>query len=168
MSVDGELTIKGVTNPVTVAISTGGLSPRAAARIRDALAGWMSLNETQVQRDVAAGRSPSSTGAEEDREADADRRRGKALPGWVHLVGGGPGHPDLLTVRGHDVLTSADIVFYDRLISDAILDVIPKETEKVYVGKEVGCATRANGCSIRSSIPSGFSPAAVPLGSKPR
>jgi uroporphyrin-III C-methyltransferase len=36
------------------------------------------------------------------------------------------------------------VVYYDRLVSDEVLDVIPPRAEKVYVGKEVGCAHRAN------------------------
>ncbi len=128
-------------NPLKVAISTGGLSPRAAARIRDALATWMSMNGAFVRSEVAAGRASRSEVS--GRPRDASPRR-SALPGWVHLVGGGPGNPDLLTVRAHDLLTTADVVFYDRLISDPVLAVIPERTEKIYVGKEIGCATRAN------------------------
>ncbi len=138
-------------NPVKVAVSTGGLSPGAAVKIRDALAGWMSLNAELVQSEVAAGRSSKSPHAGHERGERGEgggRPHSKALPGWVHLVGGGPGNPELLTVRGHDLLTSADVVFYDRLISDAILGVIPKTTEKIYVGKEVGRANRANICRL--------------------
>ena len=62
----------------------------------------------------------------------------------VYLVGGGPGDPGLLTVRARTLLERADVVFYDRLISREILATIPETVEKVYVGKEIGCARRAN------------------------
>jgi uroporphyrin-III C-methyltransferase/precorrin-2 dehydrogenase/sirohydrochlorin ferrochelatase len=64
--------------------------------------------------------------------------------GRVALVGAGPGDPGLLTIRARDLLAGADIVYYDRLVSDAIVSTIPPPVELVYVGKEVGCATRAN------------------------
>jgi uroporphyrin-III C-methyltransferase/precorrin-2 dehydrogenase/sirohydrochlorin ferrochelatase len=67
-----------------------------------------------------------------------------ARPGTVYLVGAGPGDPGLITVRGRALLDSADVVFYDRLVGDEVLATIPASCEKVYVGKEVGCAHRAN------------------------
>lgn len=59
--------------------------------------------------------------------------------GRVALVGAGPGDPGLLTVRGRDLLRSADVVIYDALISDSLLDIAPATTRRVYVGKRAGC-----------------------------
>lgn len=56
----------------------------------------------------------------------------------VYLVGAGPGDPGLLTVRGSAVLASADVVVYDRLTAEELLDLAPAEAERVYVGKEPG------------------------------
>lgn len=56
----------------------------------------------------------------------------------VYLVGTGPGDPDLLTVKAHRLLQTADVVIYDRLVSDAILDQIPSGVSKIYVGKKTG------------------------------
>lgn len=51
------------------------------------------------------------------------------------LVGAGPGDPDLITVKGMKALQSADVVLYDALANEALLDYAPTETLKVFVGK---------------------------------
>ncbi|HUT58829.1 MAG TPA: uroporphyrinogen-III C-methyltransferase [Phycisphaerae bacterium] len=56
----------------------------------------------------------------------------------VYLVGAGPGDPGLLTLRGRDVLGRADVVVYDALIAEPLLDLAPGGAERVYVGKRSG------------------------------
>ncbi|MDV7341280.1 uroporphyrinogen-III C-methyltransferase [Terasakiella sp. A23] len=56
----------------------------------------------------------------------------------VFLVGSGPGDPDLLTVKAHRLIREAEVVVIDRLVSDQILDIIPPNTSRVYVGKKPG------------------------------
>jgi uroporphyrin-III C-methyltransferase len=56
--------------------------------------------------------------------------------GRVVLVGAGPGDPELITVKGARALAEADVVVYDRLAAPALLDLVPPEAERVYVGKE--------------------------------
>ncbi len=58
----------------------------------------------------------------------------------VFLVGAGPGDPELLTVKATRLLSCADVILYDRLVSPAILALARPGAELVYVGKEDGCA----------------------------
>jgi uroporphyrinogen III methyltransferase/synthase len=59
----------------------------------------------------------------------------------VYLVGAGPGDPGLLTVRGDEVLRSADVVIFDRLSVASLLDLAPPEAERINVGKAPGNPT---------------------------
>ena len=60
----------------------------------------------------------------------------KQLAGTVYLIGAGPGDPELITVKGKEILKKADCVIYDRLISQQLLDETKDGCEHIYVGKE--------------------------------
>jgi len=59
-------------------------------------------------------------------------------PGTTWLVGAGPGDPELLTMKAVRLIERADIVFYDALVGDGVLALIPTGTETVSVGKRSG------------------------------
>ena len=60
------------------------------------------------------------------------------MAGKVWLVGAGPSDPGLMTVKGKEVLKQAEVVVYDALIGMGILTMIPKDAERIYVGKRSG------------------------------
>jgi uroporphyrinogen III methyltransferase/synthase len=64
-----------------------------------------------------------------------------ARPGTIYLVGAGPGDPGLITVRGQELLASADVIYYDRLIPSSALESARPDAELVYVGKRPGLVT---------------------------
>lgn len=95
---------------MTVAV-TGGDDPRRAVALRDA-----------ISRALDLGALPS-------------RRVRSAATGSVALVGGGPGDPELITVRGRRLLASADVVVVDRLAPRALLAELPADVEVIDCGK---------------------------------
>jgi uroporphyrin-III C-methyltransferase len=58
--------------------------------------------------------------------------------GKVYLVGAGPGHPDLLTIRAAELLKTAEVIVYDRLIQDEVLALAKPTAEKIFMGKPLG------------------------------
>lgn len=61
-----------------------------------------------------------------------------AAAGHICLVGAGPGARDLLTLRAVERLQEADVIFYDRLVDEEVLDLARRDAERVFVGKHVG------------------------------
>ena len=107
-----------------LALSSEGEDPALVAAISRQLESWLEER-----------RAPGTGGLESDR----DEKPSGGGAGKVYLVGAGPGDPGLLTVKAAMLLESTDLVCYDRLVSEQVLELIPEGIEKIYVGKEVGC-----------------------------
>ncbi|MDH3473925.1 MAG: SAM-dependent methyltransferase, partial [Rhodospirillales bacterium] len=65
----------------------------------------------------------------------------QATAALVSLVGAGPGDPELISVKALKRLQNAEVVVYDRLISQEILDLVPPGAARIYVGKANGLHT---------------------------
>ncbi len=103
--------------PVTVAVTAGG-DPRRAMAVRDAIHDLLAASPLSP---------PTRTG---NPAGQPDRARG-----GVALVGGGPGDPELITVKGRRLLAEADVVIVDRLAPGLLLDELRPEVELIDASK---------------------------------
>jgi uroporphyrin-III C-methyltransferase/precorrin-2 dehydrogenase/sirohydrochlorin ferrochelatase len=110
---------------VTVAVTAGG-HPRRAMAVRDAVDALLSARASLVE-----------TESVEDSEVVPGSAvgPGEARRGTVALVGGGPGDPELITVKGRRLLAAADVVVVDRLAPGLLLDELRPEVELVDASK---------------------------------
>ncbi len=93
---------------------------------------WEKVLNGTVAEHVYAGRN-------EQAERELERQLEStdfAHSGEVYLVGAGPGDPDLLTFKALRLMQQADVVLYDRLVSEPILDLVRRDAERIYVGKQ--------------------------------
>ena len=149
-------------SPLLLAISSAGAAPVLARRLREqletqlpnslgALAGFMGAARQRLKAALPVARRRAlwerfldSAGPEAVHRGDtaAAEQALRALEsdspvstGEVYLVGAGPGDPDLLTFRALRLMQQADVVLYDRLVAPAILDLVRRDAERVFVGK---------------------------------
>ncbi|KAJ4711674.1 uroporphyrinogen-III C-methyltransferase [Melia azedarach] len=79
---------------------------------------------------------------EKREEKCGEGKGGKCGPGNVYLVGMGPGDPELLTLKAMRVIQEADLLLYDRLVSNDVLDLVGLNARLLYVGKTAGYHSR--------------------------
>ncbi|MER0169740.1 MAG: uroporphyrinogen-III C-methyltransferase [Nitrosomonas sp.] len=153
-------------SPLLIAISSGGQSPVLARLLRAqletmipaayghlaAMAGkfrehvkqhfthpekrrifWEKTLQGQFSEMVLAGQDEA---AQDYLLQSLQQEKDEPPQGEVYLVGAGPGNPDLLTFRAMRLMQQADVVVYDRLVSPAILDMVRRDAERIYAGKE--------------------------------
>jgi len=94
------------------------------------------LLDSPVSAAILAGNEPEARRLLDLELTAAGNSDPNARPrGEVYLVGAGPGDPDLLTFRAMRLMQRADVVVYDRLIGDGILNLVRRDAERIYVGK---------------------------------
>lgn len=148
---------------VRVAISTAGGAPVLARRLREQIESWMPEGIGQLAAYMQSRRARVSahypavqdrkriwedfldgSGAEaalSGEDARADRVLDQLLTeqkkaGEVWLVGGGPGDPDLLTLKALHLMQNADVVLYDNLLPKVLLERVRRDAELIFVGKQ--------------------------------
>ncbi|MFY3436253.1 siroheme synthase CysG [Achromobacter mucicolens] len=154
-------------SPVIVAISSSGVAPVLARRIRERieslfdhtlgqLAGLAAVYRKRIRAshpDLGARRrfydwlldGPVAGFLRQQQPAQAEAALADALAapiapaeGSVVLVGAGPGDPGLLTLKALRALNEADVILYDRLVSDEVMSLARRDAERVPVGKLPG------------------------------
>ncbi|MES2823398.1 MAG: siroheme synthase CysG [Pseudomonadota bacterium] len=152
-------------SPLVIAISSGGEAPVLARLIRAKLETLIPANygklaiiaknwrdRVKARFDTADSRrrfwekilqGPAAELALNGQEDAAEKMIEKEIAqidqsltqGEVYLVGGGPGDPELLTLRALRLMQQADVVLYDRLVSDGVMELVRRDAERIYVGK---------------------------------
>ena len=154
-------------SPLMVAVSSGGTSPVLARLLREKLESILPLHLGQLARYAGQLRSRvkkqfatvgerrrfweklfvndrlAQSLANEDRQAVADTTEQLLTEpldhrGEVVLVGAGPGDAGLLTLKGLQQIQQADVVVYDRLVSDDIMNLVRRDADRIFVGKRAG------------------------------
>lgn len=154
-------------SPVQIAIGTGGAAPVLARLLRGKIealipAAYGKLAKlAQTFRPLVKEKLPEENSRRKfwetvfegavaeavfkGNEAEAEAQLANLLAqtdgkpvGEVYLVGGGPGDPDLLTFRALRLMQQADIVLYDRLVSEPVLNLVRRDARREYVGKTAG------------------------------
>ena len=94
---------------------------------------WESVLQGPVAELVFAGKYQQANQMLEKELAEQSKRRNNV--GEVYLVGGGPGDPDLLTFRALRLMQQADVVLYDRLVSERVRALCRRDAQMIHVGK---------------------------------
>lgn len=153
-------------SPIVIAISSGGTSPVLIRKLKelievmvparvnrlatllgsyrqkikqqvpafgDRVRFWEALLESEIPELVYSGDEQRAIQHIDTRLHSAQETQ---ATGEVYLVGAGPGDPELLTLKALRLMHKADVVLYDRLVSEPIMKRLRPDAEKIYVGKQ--------------------------------
>ncbi len=118
--------------PLQIAVTSNGASPTVAKFFRDEFSKQIPHDIDLFMQELKDKRE---NGLIEIDETKQKLLRQKAK---VYLVGCGLGDPELLTIQAYKIIQSVDVVLYDHLISDEIMDIVPCNTQRIFVGKQKG------------------------------
>lgn len=96
---------------------------------------WEEVCEGPIGEQMLAGRKSEAEQALLDL-LNAYSQDQKYQKGEVWLVGAGPGDPDLLTFRALRLMQNCDVVLYDRLVAPAVMELVRRDADRIYVGKK--------------------------------
>lgn len=116
--------------PLQIAVSSNGASPTAAQFFRDECE---SMIPDDITKYLESKQKERDNGIIDINQTSQELKIKKAK---VYLVGCGLGDVELLTIKAYKTIQKVDVILYDHLISQEILDVIPKNTKQIYVGKQ--------------------------------
>ncbi len=150
-------------SPLMVSVSSSGVSPVLARKVREQIE-WLlpaslpgllnklksfrpliksrlssfkekrSFSEWFIEKALSEAVEPQAT----PEHLINEFRQTSPVQGKVYLIGAGPGSADLLTVRALRLLQKADVVLYDALVTQEVLDCVRKDAKLVHVGKRCG------------------------------
>lgn len=144
-----------LSNDLPIPCRARDIAPRPATNLsRPSLGAWVSrlyhsalspLSRPSLQRawsylfrDTAIDLWPRTVSPTSKAARDTNQTPQAPARGAISLVGAGPGARDLMTLRAVARLQAADVVFYDRLVEEDVLDLAHPKAERVFVGKHVG------------------------------
>lgn len=162
--------------PITIAVSSGGESPVLTRLLKTKIEAMLPQAYTQLAQLAAAYRqtvksifspeirrrfwekmltgewaelvlSGQADRAEQVMQTALQQKDADFAQGAVYLVGVGSGKADWLTIQALQLMQSADVVLYDRLIPPAVMALVRRDAERIYVGK-----TRQNHCVPQEEI----------------
>lgn len=119
--------------PLKIAVSTDGASPTLGQTVRDRIRTLLPGDLGELARQEALERALGRIDPTQTR-----KRLARVL-----LIGCGPGSVELLTLQAVSAIRQSEVVLYDHLITEEILELVPKGAERIYVGKQKGAHSRS-------------------------